>query len=218
MSGQQSSEILMQIIDNSGNPLAADTQTELDKDEDDLVFDYFNGTCFTVDNFSFGLKLDDSDSTTDTASPAGKSHGNAVGQSAQTGSQTPFGKWKSATSEEIRAMKPYKWGFDTFQVTRRFDQASPVLFQACARSTTFQSISMVKRKTVGGGMLQSFLRFDFGNVLITNVSWEDAEVIKETLEFLFRTVTVQYRRQAFDGTLNPAGSVTATYTTALRGK
>jgi len=218
MASEQSNEILMQMYDNTGNPLAAETQTELDTDYDPLIWDYTNGTCFTVDNFAFGLNIDDQDASGDAANTSGKTGVTKPTQAMPAGPQTKFGKWKSATPEEIKAMKPFPVRMDEFTVTRRFDRASPVLFQACARSTTFGAVSMVKRKTIGGSMLQTFLRIDFSKVLITHVSWDEAEVIKETLRFVFRELTIQYRRQAFDGTLNPAGSVNWKYSTGLRGK
>jgi len=219
MAEDQGNEVLMQIVDNSGNPLAAESQTELDTDGDPLVSDYFNGTCFTVDNFSFGMNIDDQDATADASNAAGKGGVGGSAQNKPPGPQTKFGKWKSATPEDIKAMKPYTVKMDEFTVTRRFDRASPVLFQACARSTTFKSVSLVKRKTIGDGMLQTFLRLDFDQVLVTHVSWDDAEVIKETLRFVFRGLAIQYRRQAFDGSLLPAASPRPwKYGSALRGK
>ena len=129
--------------------------------------------------------------------------------------QVKFGKWKSATSDEIKKMKfPLK--VDEFTVTRRYDKASPVLFDKCAKSETFPYATVVKRKVVGDSMLQAFMKFTFEDVLITKIQFQEAEVLKETLSMIFRKVTFQYKTQANDGTLNPAGAVFLDYAAKLR--
>jgi type VI protein secretion system component Hcp len=90
------------------------------------------------------------------------------------------------------------------------------LFEKCVKSQSFKTASLIKRKTVGG-KLESFLRFDFKDVLITHIDWQDAEVIKETVRFVFREITVQYRTQDHSGKLNAAGSVPWKYDAKLQG-
>jgi type VI protein secretion system component Hcp len=216
MAGEQSNEILMLLVESSGKPLDAECLTKIDSTTDILASDYNPGTFFAVDDFAFGMNIDDKDPTTDSANTSGGQGAGAAGQNIPTGPQVKFGKWKSASPAEIKAMKPYPLRMDEFSITRRYDRASPVLFEKCATSESFQSAAMIKRRVVGEGKVQTFLRFDFKDVLITHIDWQDAEVIKETVKFVFREITVKYKTQTAAGKLNAAGSVTWEYDAALR--
>jgi type VI protein secretion system component Hcp len=206
MASEQSNELLMRMVISKADYLRAESRTVIAFESDDLAKDYNNGSFFSVDDFSFGMNIDDRDSE------------GVGGQNKSSGPQVKFGKWKSASAEEIKAMSPFPLRMDEFSITRRYDCASPVLFQKCAKSESFQSASLIKRKAVGD-KLRSFLRFDFDDVLVTHIDWQDAEVIKETFKFVFRKMTVQYKTQAHSGTLNaanPVGSVSWTYNANLR--
>jgi type VI protein secretion system component Hcp len=215
MADNQGTELLMQMIDSNGKALEAESQITLSGETDTLIKGFTNGCFFSVDEFAFGMNIDDQDATSDAANTGG---GQGVGTPPKRASapRVKFGKWKTASPEEVAKMAAFPVRMDEFSVTRSFDRASPVLFQSCARSATFNSVSLVKRKIIGGAQLQTFLRIDFTGVLVTHVGWDDAEVIKETLRFVFRGVTVQYCRQAHDGTLAPAGSVDWSFKAALR--
>lgn len=207
-------DILMRLVLENGTALPAECQTEVDTDLDDFVLDYTNGTFFEVQDFSFGMNLDDKDPNEEKINPGGKlstvgGHGTQVGQlgSSAVGrsvgglaplNQTPrrggkFARWKSATPEQIKAMKPYPLRMDEFQVTRYYDRASPVLFEKCCNSDSFLSASLVKRKTTGGDMLKGFLRIEFDDLLITHVEWQNSDPMKETFKFVFRKINVRYR-------------------------
>ena len=93
----------------------------------------------------------------------------------------------------MKNMKKYPSRTDPFSVTRDYDRASPVLFDYCCNSKPIASASLIKRKDIGGSMLRGYLRFDFDNLLITKVSWKNSDPMKETLTFVFRSVTVKYR-------------------------
>jgi type VI protein secretion system component Hcp len=216
MSDSKGTELLMQMNTTKGNPIQAESQIALANAADPLLTGFQEGKFFSVDDFAFGMNIDDQDATAD---PTNMSGAQGVGPAGKRRSspKVKFGKWKTAPQEELRNMD-FPLRMDEFSITRGFDRASPVLFQSCARSLSFQSAALIKRKTFGGKELQTFFRLDFEGVLVTHVGWDDAEVIKETMRFVFRTVTVQYRRQAHDGTLAPAGSATWDYQAALLKK
>lgn len=215
MADDLGNELLMQMIDSNGRAIEAESQTEVNSDDDKLLRGYINGTFFTVDDFAFGLNLDDQDPTADAANMGG-AQGVDAAQQRNTGPQIKFGKWKSGSPQEIEKITPFPVRMDEVTIERRLDRSSPVLFQACARSQTFRSASLVKRKTFGGGRLQSFFRLDFKQVLVSHVGWDDGEVIKETMRFVFRSVGVQYRQQAHDGTMMSEATVDWNYKAALR--
>jgi type VI protein secretion system component Hcp len=215
LADDHNNEILMQMIDANGNTLAAESRTAITTDMDDLALDYTDGTFFTVDDFAFGMNIDDKDQTSDGANASGKQGVGAAGIGKTPGPTIDFGKWKSADPKDLKGFK-FPLRMDQFSLTRRYDRLSPVLFEKCAISESLTSASMLKRKVVGGDLLQTFLRLDFTDVLITHIEWTDAEVIKETIKFVFRKLTVQYKTQKPSGKLNAAGSVSWEYDTKLR--
>jgi type VI protein secretion system component Hcp len=216
MASDDTNELLMRILDSNGNFIGAECKTDVSGDTDDLASDFTNGSFFQVDDFSFGMNIDDKDPTADASNAGGSGGVGATAQNKQAGPEVKFGKWKSGSAADIKAMIPFPLRMDEFSLVRRFDRASPVFFEKCATSDSFQKATLLKRKVVGAGQLQSFLRIDFDDVLITHIDWDDDDVIKETIKFVFRKITVQYKTQAQSGRLNPAGSISWTYTADLR--
>ena len=236
----KANDILMRMMVTESTPLYAECQTEVTTDEDDFVFDYYNGQFFELTDFTFGMNLDDK-SPSDTGSgggggitpanllaakarlrPLGGPSAGSIAPPpppAQAASQGRFQSWKSATAAEITSMPPYEVKMDEFSVTRLYDMASPVLFEKCCNSDTFVSASIVKRKLIGAEMLRGFLRIDFDDVMITHVDWQNGENVKETLKFAFRKMTVQYRKIVYQQdnvpTLQLLPSLTWSYTMAL---
>ena len=92
------------------------------------------------------------------------------------------------------------------EFTRLMDSMSTQLFQALVGCETLESLSVVKRKATGSANSgDCYLRLDFSKVLVTNLEWKDSEhVILETCTFIYRKVTIRYRPQRPDGTLDVA--------------
>jgi type VI protein secretion system component Hcp len=216
MAGDQSNEILMRFVNSDRIYVGAECQTAVDTDSDDLAADYNPGSFFAVDDFAFGMNIDDKDPAADSASTSGSKGTGPAALNVPTGPQVKFGSWKRASPPDPMATKTFPLRMDEFSITRRYDRASVLLFEKCATSDNLLSASMIKRKIVGEDRLQTFLRFDFRDVLITHIDWQDAEVIKETVKFVFRKITVQYKTQSAAGKLNAAGSVSWEYDAALR--
>ena len=79
-------------------------------------------------------------------------------------------------------------------ITRPIDKSSPRLLQYCIDTTSFDSVSVVKRKAAGGPLAgQPYLRLDFAGVLIRDISWSNEEPIKEVTKLISRSITVRYR-------------------------
>jgi len=171
MAKDESTDILMMFMQNSGKPLPASSQTKISSkaanDPNSLVYDFEAGCYFEIDNIDLDVSAPSSDDQT-------------VGKSRQ--------------GVQIRDIT----------ITRQIDRASMVLMQACIDAQDFAGASIVKRRAVGGGSESghAYLRIDFDGVLIIKVDWSDEHVVKETITFITRGVTVQYRPQKPDGSLD----------------
>ena len=161
MAGDQSNEILMRFVNSDRIYVGAECQTAVDTDSDDLAADYNPGSFFAVDDFAFGMNIDDKDPAADSANASGGKGIGATTQNVPTGPQVKFGAWKRASPPDPTATKSFPLRMDEFSITRRYDRASVLLFEKCATSDNLLSASMIKRKIVGEDRLQTFLRFDF---------------------------------------------------------
>ncbi len=207
MADEYNNEVFMRLVLASGAPISAECRTEVTTDGDDLVSEYYNGEFFAVDDYTFGLNVVDEDTTPGSGLGAlGKDHSSSAALKPKANAGQ-FGRWKSAAAADIKAMK-FQLHVNDLTIIRRYDRASPVLFDMCSKCISLKSASLVKRKVTGDDMLQGFLRFDFGELLIKSISFQDAEVIKETIQFNFRKVMIRYLPQ------NPDGSLGATMQTS----
>jgi type VI secretion system secreted protein Hcp len=103
--------------------------------------------------------------------------------------------------------------FNPFSITRKIDAASPLLFDMACSGTSFQTVYLALRKSVGatgtGSQTQMtagfiFLRFDFKMVGVKTISWShDDESPKETVTFEYGGLQIHYCTQNPDGTLQP---------------
>jgi type VI secretion system secreted protein Hcp len=110
--------------------------------------------------------------------------------------------------------------FNPFQITRKSDRASPILFTMCCSGQHFKVVSLYLRRS-GGGTSSSantgtsatmtsgttFLRFDFALVAVKTISWSGAdgdEACKEEVTFEYGALKVQYVQQNTDGTAKGA--------------
>jgi type VI secretion system Hcp family effector len=221
----QETELFMLLIDSTGNKVQADCRAQLNAQDTLTAEDFVAGCFFQLDDFKFGMNIDDRDPTEESGGKSGPPGGKApptVGgtlgpASALAGTQVKFGRWKSAADTEVKAMTfPVK--MDEFTVTRRYDKASPLLFEKCANSEGFKKASIIKRRLIGGADLKAFLRIDLSDVLITHIDLEDEEVIKETLHMIFRGITITYKPQLHNGNLGPAGVADWAYDATLTQK
>ncbi len=162
-------------------------------------YDYYSNF-FEISSFDLGMSLKESSESN-----------NALGQQPrqQAQSKSPatgaFARWRSASAKEYKSIQ-YPLEFDKFRFQRTIDRASPIFFQCCCTSRSFDSAVLVKRISQGqqGGVSRpsvGYLRFDFTKVLIIGLDWDDGEVVKEKCEFICQGIKVTYRRQKADGTV-----------------
>ncbi len=209
-------DLLMKFVQSNGEGVKAEGTAVLKKD-DKLLFDFWPGKFFEIEEFGLGLTIEDSE--------AGKNALNAVsskdggGGAAAALHKPKFATWRDfkKKSRNDIAEIDYPVVLEPFSFTRLMDKASPIFFQNCCNSVSFDSATLVKRKVTGASLvLQAFLRIDFSNVLIIGLDWDDGNVVKEKCKFICRGVTVQYRQQAHDGSLGAARSAEWTRDLATR--
>lgn len=218
------SDLLMKFV-LSGQSIQAGGTAQLKKD-DKLLFDFWTGKFFEIEEFSLGLNLSDFEAP---PAPAGAAAGPpkpaAHGPAAAPGAaplaapqKAKFAAWRDKKkSSQAIAKLAFPVETDPFEITRLFDRASPLLFESCASTTSFDSATIVKRKVTGQTMaLQSYLRIDFNEVLLVGLTWSDGELLKEKVRFICRGLRVQYRQQGADGSLGAAASAEWDQAMALR--
>ena len=190
------SEILMMLVQQSGEAIAAECQATLNP-PDDLMKGFVDGKYFQIEDFGFGVGLNDSEAGEGAKPP--KESGTP---------QVKYGKWRSESAGRAGSTQ-YQLDVEPVSFSRLMDKASPTLFEACCQSTTLKSGAIVRRVSVGGdGGAKAYLRFDFTDLLITELDWEEGETIKEKYKFVCRAVTMQFKPQSSDAVLGAAVSGT----------
>ncbi len=160
---------------------------------------------FEVTDFDFKLNLEDTD---ESSNPASQAVNHSLRPAATRVRNMPagrFARWRSASGPEAQNISyPPKFGGASFE--RLIDRASPIFFMSCCTSKTFDSAVLVKRLSqgqFGGTNLPSvgYLRIEFTKVLITDISWEDGDLVKEKCEFTCHSMKLIYRKQDNSGRL-----------------
>lgn len=200
-------DLLMMFV-KDGTPIPAESQSTIDPQDKIMMRGFVTGKYFEIKDFDFGISLTDNDSsgsevvippqtTTNSKPPPPKPK-----ETKKSGGKfSKFMQGDSPTGSDGKSIYPPS--FDEVQVNRQMDKASPVLFQNCFKTKSFDSAVIVKRKsssdTTTTGYF-AFFRIDFNDVLITDISWSIGEdVIMEKLKFVCREVAVQYIPQNNDG-------------------
>jgi type VI protein secretion system component Hcp len=216
---QNSTDIVMKFV-FQGKPVWAECALEIDP-KDTLMKGFGQNTgydnyadFFEVSGFDFGMSLKESDDTNGSTLNQ-SSHQPAHGQQQQQKPSLPFARWRNATGQDYKNIY-FPLEFDEFNFERSVDAASPIFFQNCCNSQTFDSASMVKRISQGdynqtGPVVRTqfgFLRIDFEKVLITSISWDDGDVVKEKCSFICQKMTIKYRPQLNTGLVDEKSEVT----------
>ena len=152
---------------------------------------------FEVSSFDMGLALKEADNP----APNGK-------DATAPSKRSAFARWRSAAPDEYKSIF-YPLEFESFSFSRVIDAASPIFFQACCTSQSFDSAVLVKRLSQGGEADRptlAYLRIDFTKVLITGVSWEDGEMVKEKCDFICQGMKLTYKQQGADGMIGTSST------------
>jgi type VI secretion system secreted protein Hcp len=85
-----------------------------------------------------------------------------------------------------------KVSFNPFQITRKIDASSPLLFKACVNGTHFPKATLLV-PTLGG----SDDSFTFGGVAIQSIDWVSGldGIDGESLDFTFSEIEIDYQTQ-----------------------
>lgn len=223
MADDNPSDLFMMFVPNkSGDPIPAEGRTSFlatGNGANPLMKGFKQGCVFEVESFSFKAgTADDSKGDTDNGddAKAKKRAMDALDLAVSPAQRAALAKLQkpakkpgsSSTKGGYQAWrsgnKNYKYPVDLrpVQFTRKIDSASSILLQSCIDCTSFDSVSLVKRKAAGGKAAgEAFLRMDFIGVLVTSMDWENDEEVKETCEFICRSVTISYRPQLPSGKL-----------------
>jgi type VI protein secretion system component Hcp len=217
---QNKTDLVMRFV-LEGQPVWAECVLDVWK-HDDLMKDFKSAdydsysNFFEIKTFDFSIALKEDDEST-----------NVIGQQAKTPASTAkpaagaggaFTHWRSATNSEYKKIH-YPLEFDKFSFSRVIDSASPVFFQSCCKSQTFDRAVLVKRMSQGSNdgsgatrPTVGYLRIDFTEVLITGIDWDDGDMVEEKCEFICRGMTLTYRKQKDDGTVDASsGKVPAVW-------
>jgi len=93
--------------------------------------------------------------------------------------------------------------FKEFNIERKIDVSSPILFQNACAGKSFQTVSLGFRKAAGDDASGTFyLRFDFKLVAAKTIDWaHDEESPKETMTFMYGGLIMKYLPQLPNGTM-----------------
>jgi type VI secretion system secreted protein Hcp len=100
-----------------------------------------------------------------------------------------------------------KVSVSSFNIMKKTENASNTLFQACCTGQHFAKAQVVMRKATGdAGKQQTFLQYDFTDVMVESVQWSGSsggdDTPTESVSFAFATVTSTYWTQGTEkGTL-----------------
>lgn len=196
-------DILMKFVDKKRQPVWAESTLDVlktdaflkDFDPASEYADYSN--FFEVKSFNYTMKLNPHDDAVSKLSNP-RATSSVVHEAADE-----FSRWRSAKGDEYKKIK-FPLAFDNFSFSRVIDGASPLFFGACCNQDSFHSATLVKRVSVGGvsgteRVAMGYLRFDFLDVMITSLDWDDGDLVTESCNFICKAMRVRYRQQQFDG-------------------
>ena len=206
-------DLLMMIsVDGSNGVPAGSTASVNGKDP--MNEGFVAGRFFELEEFGFGMKLESNEGKGTAVS--GQSKTTPAGANAATGlappkpSEKDFAIWRSVKAGETEPVLPYLCKPEAFTIKRLVDAATPVLFDHCAKRQKFKRAVIIKRyRGQGDGSERgassgvpntlTFLRMEFGQVMLTSLDWSDGEVVTETGRFVFQTFSVTFIQQKADG-------------------
>ncbi len=112
-----------------------------------------------------------------------------------------------------------KVSVSSFNVMKKTENASPLLFSACCSGQHFSNAVVVLRKAAGTSAKQStFLQYTFTDVMVESIQWSGSgggdDTPTESVSFAFAKVDIQYSKQNSQTGATTAGN-TATWDLTL---
>lgn len=107
-----------------------------------------------------------------------------------------WGASNPAIVTTTEGLQPGELSLSTFSLMKRFDSASPRLFEACCAGSVLESATCTMFRT--GDFTEPFLRYVFEEVLVESIQWSGSsggdDVPMESVSLAFRRVAVHYVR------------------------
>lgn len=99
-----------------------------------------------------------------------------------------------------------KVSVSSFNVMKKTDKASPMLFQRCCEGAHLKEVIVTLRKAGGAAGQGAFLTYKFETCMVESIQWSGStggdDSPTESLSLAFGKVSVEYMVQAADGKLS----------------
>jgi type VI secretion system secreted protein Hcp len=110
-----------------------------------------------------------------------------------------------------------KASVSSFNVMKKSDKASAMLFAACTRGDHYPLMTVSMRKATGTGGQLVFLEYKFTTVYVESIQWSGStggdDTPTESVSFSFGKVEIEYKSQGKDGKLKVDGQAAWDLTT-----
>lgn len=115
----------------------------------------------------------------------------------------------SAHSSGGKALSAGKVSVSSFNLMKKCDKTSTVLFQSCCTGKMFKKATVTMRKAGGEGGQAPFLVYDFYDLLIESVQWSGSsggdDTPTESVSFAFTKSEITYNQIDDKGSPNKVG-------------
>lgn len=93
-----------------------------------------------------------------------------------------------------------KVSVSSFNIMKKSDNASPLLFSSCCNGQHFKAATVVMRKATGkAGGQGTFIQYDFTDVMIESIQWSGStggdDTPSESVSLAFAKVAITYFKQ-----------------------
>lgn len=96
-----------------------------------------------------------------------------------------------------------KVSLSSFNIMKKSDKASPILFNACCSGKHFDSAIVTMNKASGDAGQAPFLKYTFTDVMIESVQWSGSsggdDTPTESVSLAFAKVEIEYQQQDAKG-------------------
>jgi type VI secretion system secreted protein Hcp len=93
----------------------------------------------------------------------------------------------------------------SFNIMKKSDKASPVLFNACCTGKHFDDAVVTLNKATGDGGQAMFLKYTFTDVMVESVQWSGStggdDTPTESVSLAFAKVEIEYQQQDSKGSV-----------------
>lgn len=115
----------------------------------------------------------------------------------------------SAHSSGGKALSAGKVSVSSFNLMKKADKTSTVLFQSCAIGKMIKKATLTMRKAGGEGGQAPFLIYEFSDIFIESVQWSGSsggdDTPTESVSFAFTKVDITYNQIDDKGSPTKAG-------------